>query len=232
RPVRLGDHRKLHRRLLRHPRRGPARQLRRPPGPRPARRDGAEAARAAGTVRVDALLRRLPALAAARHRRRHRALPSDQRRRRPRRPARRRAGVGRGAAARPLRDPARRAPADDRTGEPIRRAGRRVRRDATPRADVTVLEIRPRYEGANIGTWIGFKHLNYLVEEAVLEHLRRTGTSPPDLYHDHGLCVDLVDIDTRILRALRVDDLAIAEVTPAEPGALRFKVAIRPDADS
>src|SRR5690606_9646124 len=44
--------------------------------------------------------------------------------------------------------------------------------------------------------------------------------------------VDLVDIDTRILRALRVDDLAIAEVTPAEPGALRFKVAIRPDADS
>ncbi|AQZ67826.1 unnamed protein product [[Actinomadura] parvosata subsp. kistnae] len=97
---------------------------------------------------------------------------------------------------------------------------------------VTRLEIRPRYEGANIGTWIGFKHLNYLVEEAVLEHLRRTGMPVTDLYHDHGLCVDLVDIDTRILRALRVDDLATAEVSAAEPGALRFAVAIRPDAES
>ena len=32
--------------------------------------------------------------------------------------------------------------------------------------------MRPRYEGANICTWIGFKHVNYLVEEAVLAHFR------------------------------------------------------------
>ncbi|MEV4015095.1 thioesterase family protein [Nonomuraea angiospora] len=93
---------------------------------------------------------------------------------------------------------------------------------------VTRLEIRPRYEGANIGTWIGFKHLNYLVEEAVLEHLRRTGMPVTDLYHDHGLCVDLVDIDTRILTALRVDDLAVAEVSAAEAGTLSFAVAVKP----
>ncbi|MEU1883546.1 thioesterase family protein [Streptosporangium sp. NPDC020072] len=96
---------------------------------------------------------------------------------------------------------------------------------------VTRLEIRPRYEGANVGTWIGFKHLNYLVEEAVLEHLRRSGIRATDLYHDHGLCVDLVDIDTRILSALRIDDLATAEVTVAEPGTLTFSVVIRPNAD-
>ena len=35
--------------------------------------------------------------------------------------------------------------------------------------------LRPRYEGANIRTWIGFKHLMYLAEEAVLEWLRIRG---------------------------------------------------------
>ena len=39
----------------------------------------------------------------------------------------------------------------------------------------TTTQLRPRYEGSNICTWIGFKHVNYLVEEAVLEHFRQLG---------------------------------------------------------
>ncbi|MFI7227224.1 hypothetical protein ACIBO5_28770 [Nonomuraea angiospora] len=89
--------------------------------------------------------------------------------------------------------------------------------------------LRPRYEGANVGTWIGFKHLNYLVEEAVLEHLRGAGLRVTDLYHDHGLCVDLVNIDTRILRALRVDDVAVAEVAA---NGMSYTVKITTEGDA
>ena len=32
----------------------------------------------------------------------------------------------------------------------------------------TVVHAYPAYEGANIRTWIGFKHFMYLVEQAVL----------------------------------------------------------------
>ncbi|MFJ1828214.1 hypothetical protein ACIOG9_26570, partial [Streptomyces sp. NPDC088178] len=63
----------------------------------------------------------------------------------------------------------------------------------------STLEIRPRYEGSNICTWIGFKHVNYLVEEAVLNHLRQAGIAPGAIYETYGLCTDIVDIDTRIL---------------------------------
>jgi acyl-CoA thioesterase FadM len=90
----------------------------------------------------------------------------------------------------------------------------------TPAADVPVLgaatrlPVRPCYEGSNIGTWLGFKHLNYMVEEAVLDHFRQHGYGPAALYGVHGLCLDLVDIDTRILHAVRMDDVAVADVRP------------------
>lgn len=89
--------------------------------------------------------------------------------------------------------------------------------------------LRPRYEGCNIGSWIGFKHVNYLVEEAVLEHFRQAGASARTLYEAHGLGVDLVDLDTRILSALHVDDVAVAEVTPVtspDEDALRYAVTL------
>ncbi|MGH8877392.1 MAG: thioesterase family protein [Stackebrandtia sp.] len=84
---------------------------------------------------------------------------------------------------------------------------------ATP-PQTTTIELRPRYEGSNICTWIGFKHVNYLVEEGVLDHLRRTGIGARRLYEEHACCVDLVSIDTRILHAFHIDDLAIVEVRP------------------
>jgi acyl-CoA thioesterase FadM len=81
-------------------------------------------------------------------------------------------------------------------------------------ARITTRALRPRYEGSNINTWIGFKHVNYLVEEAVLDHFRQAGLAARELYEVHALGLDLVSIDTRILTALHMDDEATAEVGP------------------
>ncbi|MGW2254453.1 hypothetical protein ACWCXH_30320 [Kitasatospora sp. NPDC001660] len=94
----------------------------------------------------------------------------------------------------------------------------------------TTTQVRPRYEGSNICTWIGFKHVNYLVEEAVLDHFRQVGLPARALYEEHGLGLDIVSIDTRILHAFHMDDLADAEVAPwtkDEDGTVGFKVTIR-----
>lgn len=99
-----------------------------------------------------------------------------------------------------------------------------------PLADgVTRVDLRPRYEGSNICTWIGFKHVNYLVEEAVLDHLRQCGLAPGGLYETYGLCVDVVDIDSRITHAFHIDDVATAEVRPLPGAKLAFAVEISVD---
>lgn len=95
--------------------------------------------------------------------------------------------------------------------------------------NTTRVALRPRYEGSNICTWIGFKHVNYLVEEAVLDHFRNAGLAARRLFEDHGLGLDIVDLDTRILHALHMDDLVEAEVVPAtKPGSttLDFRVTL------
>jgi acyl-CoA thioesterase FadM len=98
----------------------------------------------------------------------------------------------------------------------------------------TTVALRPRFEGSNICTWIGFKHVNYLVEEAVLEHFRRHGLAARVLYERHGLGLDIVDIDTRILHALHMDDEVRAEVaqtTRPDDRELAFTVAIHVERD-
>jgi acyl-CoA thioesterase FadM len=72
---------------------------------------------------------------------------------------------------------------------------------------------RPRFEGSNICSWIGFKHVMYLLEEAVLDHLRQRGPGPRELYERHGLGVDIVESDVRILTALHLDDQVRTEVS-------------------
>jgi len=99
---------------------------------------------------------------------------------------------------------------------------------------LSVLEARPRFEGSNICTWIGFKHVMYLVEEAVLDHLRQSGRTPRRLFEDHGLCVEIVDSRARILHALHMDDLVRCEVQalpPSETGELMFRVTVHVDRD-
>jgi acyl-CoA thioesterase FadM len=99
--------------------------------------------------------------------------------------------------------------------------------------DPTVLSTRPRYEGSNICTWIGFKHVNYLVEEAVLNHFREHGQPVGRLYERCGLGVDLVQLDTRILHAFHLDDLVTATVRPVgiEDAKLHLGVDLTVDRD-
>ncbi|MEU4897848.1 thioesterase family protein [Streptomyces sp. NPDC044780] len=100
--------------------------------------------------------------------------------------------------------------------------------------DVTTVRLRPRYEGSNICTWIGFKHVNYLVEEAVLVHFADSGVPARRLYEEHGLGLDIVSLETRILHAFHMDDVAEAEVVPDTAdgdSTLGFRVTLRVDRD-
>ncbi|MFC8760575.1 hypothetical protein ACFUAG_07630 [Streptomyces sp. NPDC057193] len=98
----------------------------------------------------------------------------------------------------------------------------------------STVRLRPRYEGSNINTWIGFKHVNYLVEEAVLEHFRNAGLGSRDLFEQHGLGLDVADLDTRILHAFHQDDEARALVVPKTKdgdGHLSFAVTLYVERD-
>lgn len=83
--------------------------------------------------------------------------------------------------------------------------------DQTP----TIYHGRPRYEGANIRTWIGFKHFQYLLEEAVLTYFRERGYAPADLYHTYGLGLEIVDSSIQLPQALNIDDEVTVTVTSA-----------------
>ncbi|MGE5826804.1 MAG: thioesterase [Micromonosporaceae bacterium] len=76
----------------------------------------------------------------------------------------------------------------------------------------TVVHGWPGYEGANIRTWIGFKHLIYLVEQALLRWLEDRGTNSRDLYLGHGLGFEIVDCSVQLPAVLELDDRVRAEV--------------------
>jgi len=76
----------------------------------------------------------------------------------------------------------------------------------------------PRFGGANIRTWIGFKHLFSLAEEAVLIWFREKALGPQRLYHDFGLGLDIVQASGQCLAAVEIDDRVAAEVAPQEAG--------------
>jgi acyl-CoA thioesterase FadM len=91
------------------------------------------------------------------------------------------------------------------------------------------VSARPRFEGANICSWIGFKHVCYLLEEAVVERFRRAGLGPRRLFEEYGLCLEIVDTDARILHALHLDDPVRIEVRPVAGDApeLAFALTVR-----
>lgn len=91
----------------------------------------------------------------------------------------------------------------------------------------TTHTARPRFEGSNISTWIGFKHVMYLFEEAILQHFRAHSLPPQHLYEELGLCLELVASAANIRHALHMDDEVRLEVTPladAQPGELLHKL--------
>ncbi|MEU1311703.1 hypothetical protein ABZ419_22815 [Streptomyces cinnamoneus] len=75
--------------------------------------------------------------------------------------------------------------------------------------------LRPVFEGNNISIAIGFKHINYVAEAAVLNHFSAAGLSAGVLYRRFGLGFDVVDIHSRLGALLGFDDEVEAEVTPA-----------------
>lgn len=87
-----------------------------------------------------------------------------------------------------------------------------------PKSPVTAVTQRPRYEGSNIETWIGFKHVMYLVEEAVLQHLRNEDLPAQEGFELSGLRTDIIDSNVRIASALHIDDEVVTEVTPTDGG--------------
>ncbi|SBT41156.1 hotdog family protein [Micromonospora narathiwatensis] len=85
-------------------------------------------------------------------------------------------------------------------------------------AHPTTYRGRPRYEGANIGTWVGFKQFVYLAEDAVLQYYRDRGTGPGDLFHGSGVQLSIVEHSVRLPGPVFVDDEVYAEATPAPGG--------------
>ncbi|MFE6776503.1 alpha/beta fold hydrolase [Streptomyces sp. NPDC057702] len=97
----------------------------------------------------------------------------------------------------------------------------------SPEGGTTVTELldgqptsyvgQPRYEGANIRTWIGFKHFMYLVEEGVLQYFRDRGVGARDIYHRYGLGLEVVDSSVQLPVALEAEERVYATVVSGKP---------------
>ena len=87
----------------------------------------------------------------------------------------------------------------------------------------TGIALRPLSEGANIRTWIGFKHFMYLTEEAILDWFRDRGLGPSVLFRDYGLGLSVVDSSVQLPAVLDLDDTVEAHVTG---GPARFTVRL------
>jgi acyl-CoA thioesterase FadM len=85
--------------------------------------------------------------------------------------------------------------------------------------------MRPRYEGANIRTWIGFKHLMYLAEDALLTWFRDQGFGPQRLLHEYGAGLELIDMSAQLPSLVEIDDQILGEVRVTGPGT--FAVQLR-----
>lgn len=77
---------------------------------------------------------------------------------------------------------------------------------------VTILNRYPSFEGANIATGLGFKHIMYLAEDGVVHYFRERGWGPQMLYENNGLGLEIVYADARLLTGINLDDLVRIEV--------------------
>lgn len=87
----------------------------------------------------------------------------------------------------------------------------------------------PRYEGANISTFIGFKSFMLLAEDAVLQHFRERGFGPQKLFTDYGLGLTIVSSSARLVETMHTDDVIGGTVTagPPRPGTSAVPFAVR-----
>lgn len=75
----------------------------------------------------------------------------------------------------------------------------------------TTANLRPLSEGANIESWIGFKHFSYLAEAGIQEYLRNTGRSQ-DAILRAGHSVDIASLSLRLPSPLYADSLVDVHV--------------------
>jgi acyl-CoA thioesterase FadM len=99
----------------------------------------------------------------------------------------------------------------------------------TPTTIAAAVLLRPGYEGANIRTWVGFKHFMYLAEAAVLAWFRERGLGPARLYHELGLGLSIVDSSVLLPAVLDVDDEVYGEAVVARPGRFTVRLKVRRD---
>ncbi|NJC70656.1 hypothetical protein HC031_13170 [Planosporangium thailandense] len=88
----------------------------------------------------------------------------------------------------------------------------------------STVTLKPGYEGGNISTTIGFKHVHYLIEAAVLQHFRRVGLGATELYLTYGVNFDVTSYDSRLHTVLTLDDDVDFEVVPRTDERLAFTV--------
>lgn len=97
----------------------------------------------------------------------------------------------------------------------------------------TVVHGRPAFEGANIRTWIGFKHFVYQVEAAVLRWLEDQGTPARDLFLEHGLGVEITDCSVQLPAVMELGDEVTAHVSGGRderhPGRLDVRLTVARD---
>lgn len=99
----------------------------------------------------------------------------------------------------------------------------------------TVYTGYPRFEGANIGTWIGFKHVYFFLEEALLAYFRERSWGPQYLFQKYGLCFDIVACKMRLLQTIHIDDIVHARINLAKhqrEGVLTLAVQLLVERDS
>ncbi|GAA3733982.1 thioesterase family protein [Salinactinospora qingdaonensis] len=89
---------------------------------------------------------------------------------------------------------------------------------------VSAVTVRPRYDGANIRTWVGFRQFLAMAEETVLGWFRERGAGPQRLYHEFGLGLSIVDSSGLLPAVLEVDDEVTGEARLTKPG--RFAVTL------
>lgn len=92
-----------------------------------------------------------------------------------------------------------------------------------------MVTLRPRVDGANVGTWIGFRYFLSLTEEAVLQWFRDRRAGPGVLYRDHGLQLSVVAMSAQLTAVLGIDDVVTADVRLVRPG--HFTVTLTADRD-
>lgn len=68
------------------------------------------------------------------------------------------------------------------------------------------ISMYPKNEGANVENYIGFKHMTYLMEEAIISFLRDLYLSPNVLYKKYGIKIIIKSLSIDILKAINIDD--------------------------